>query len=497
MMAAVPPVPAPLPVSVPTAEFTTLFNDASLDPTTGNTGALLNPFLHDLTNNANNISSERIKDVVASSGGLRHALAMATITDGRAHTYLLPHRWNSTFATPEPALDGKFFAIDGELVANQGHTVEIPPNVFELIPNTAVVGTVGGILAALANDAMAEWIGPYTALDQNTESVRTRYIVPIPHSLVGLFLAQDAGMTPRYYFDTIYPLLVTEGTEVECVALTQFFQVAIMRSQPNIDESDLAVAKPSAPPRNPSLIKYQLDLIQHHFPQLSARAATQQQNLIATGIGVLATQQQAQYEEAKAAKIADAANPVAKWFGDVKTIRLLRMLRLGNEAELEAACPVYKAMAKSPKVSRMGVLQNSIDALLVTRKIRYLSLIIDHGQFANFLSLSWHRAHEDSLITGFLGNVFLGGSWMQNISRTSRSKFSWYWRGIRQPHGPTLRRFSRLPSMSLLRISRSLTSADWKYFTVCFALLDTLPWSTYGNTYKRWRIFGINGNEWN
>ena len=390
--------PAPLPVSVPAAEFATLFNVASLDPTNGNTRALLDPFLYDVTNNVTNTPTDRIKNLVASSGGSRHALAMAIISEGRAYSYLLPHQWNSTFATPEPSLDGKFFAIDGELVANQGHTVEIPGTAFDLLPNEVRVGTVGGILAAITTNPNTEWMGPFTNLDQNTEDVNTRRVIPIPHSLVGLFLAQE-GVSPRYYFDTIYPHLVDKGIETECVALTQFFQVAITRTLANIDESAIAVSKPTAPPRNPALIKYQLELIHHHFPQLSARTATQQQNLIATGIGVLATQQQAHYDEVKATKIADAANPVAKWLGDVKVLRLLRMLRLGNEAELEAACPVYKAMAKTPKVSRMGVLQNAIDALLVTRKIKYLSVILDHGKFANFVSLSWHQSHGDSLIS--------------------------------------------------------------------------------------------------
>ena len=137
--------PAPLPVSVPAAEFATLFNDASLDPTNGNTRALLDPFLYDVTNNVTNTPTDRIKNLVASSGGSRHALAMAIISEGRAYSYLLPHQWNSTFATPEPSLDGKFFAIDGELVANQGHTVEIPGTAFDLLPNQVRVGMVGDL----------------------------------------------------------------------------------------------------------------------------------------------------------------------------------------------------------------------------------------------------------------------------------------------------------------------------------------------------------------
>ena len=184
---------------------------------------------------------------------------------------------------------------------------------------------------------------------------------------MGLLLAQDNGVTPRYYFETIYSLLTTEGRDGDCVALTQFFQVAITWSTPNLIESVLEVDTLLAPPLNPSLIKHQEELLQNHFPQLILRAAAQQYKFIAVGIGILATQQQTQYnDEAKATKIANTASHVAKWMGDTGIIRILQMLMLVNETDFKAACPIYRAiMAKFTKVSRMGVLGNTIDALLV------------------------------------------------------------------------------------------------------------------------------------
>ncbi len=60
--AARPPLPLP---GAATANFTTLFQDRAADPTMGNNAALLHPFDHDLGNEANNTSTEAIKNFVA------------------------------------------------------------------------------------------------------------------------------------------------------------------------------------------------------------------------------------------------------------------------------------------------------------------------------------------------------------------------------------------------------------------------------------------------
>ena len=115
-----------------------------------------------------------------------------------------PRHWEHALTGPEPDLDGKIFAFDRELVKNQGHTVEIDAGVFRLLANQVLVATVGQILTALAGTSMMEWIGPYTTGDGNTYVVKTRRIVIIPHSVVGLFLASPNFITPQYYFETIY-----------------------------------------------------------------------------------------------------------------------------------------------------------------------------------------------------------------------------------------------------------------------------------------------------
>ena len=181
-------------VSAP-AEFATLFSDALKDPTNNNPQSLLNPFLRNLNDNTNNISTENIREILVAAGHRRFAIGEIIISQGRVCPYLLCYRWENALTGPGPDLDEKIFAFDGELVKNHGHTVEINAGVFSLLANQVLVVTVGQILTALAGTSKMEWMGPYTAGDGNTKVVKTRRIVIIPHSVLGLFLASPNGIT--------------------------------------------------------------------------------------------------------------------------------------------------------------------------------------------------------------------------------------------------------------------------------------------------------------
>ena len=56
-----------------------------------------------------------------------------------------PHR-------PPPALNGKFFALEGELIQDRGYIVELDVGLFNLPNVTAVLPTATTIAAALAAD---------------------------------------------------------------------------------------------------------------------------------------------------------------------------------------------------------------------------------------------------------------------------------------------------------------------------------------------------------
>jgi hypothetical protein len=136
----------------------------------------------------------------------------------------------------------------------------------------------------------------------------------------------------------------------------------------------------------------------------------QQTNAIATGIGQLAMQQQQQYEEAKREKELAKAQTVADWLGPGRLTTLLRFTGLTDERALVMSLPIYKLLAEAKKADKLSVLQDAINTELVNRGNDELNLEISAGLFANFTSMRWHRQNENSLTTGFFGNLFLFGN---------------------------------------------------------------------------------------
>ena len=94
------------------------------------------------------------------------------------------------------------------------------------------------------------------------------------------------------------------------------------------------------------------------------------------------------------------------------------MLCLRNEADLVAACPVYKAMALAQEKFCMGVLQDVVDTKLIERSKRHTHILLSPGLFKNFTSLRWHRTSEESLSSGFLGNLYLWGGTDKDAQHT-------------------------------------------------------------------------------
>ena len=86
-----------------------------------------------------------------------------------------------------PALDGKFFAYNGELVHGQGVLVELPHNLFNLTTQVAHLA---------ANPAMDMIIGPFGIGDPDTTTSLSRSVVMVPHKYGGLFLSLPDSVPP-------------------------------------------------------------------------------------------------------------------------------------------------------------------------------------------------------------------------------------------------------------------------------------------------------------
>ena len=150
--------------------------------------------------------------MVFSSGTRDELLSFTIVFDNKARLYSLCTKWQDGLTGRNPTLNNKLFALEGELIQDRGHIVELDVGIFNLPNTTAVVPTADTICLALTADpTLATMAGPYNGGDADTEGVKTRKICPIPHSLAGLWLLDEDGVTWQRFFGTIYPAIVAEG----------------------------------------------------------------------------------------------------------------------------------------------------------------------------------------------------------------------------------------------------------------------------------------------
>jgi hypothetical protein len=260
MAAPAPPQPA----------FTALFDDVSKDPFDGTYGPLFAPLDISLTDE--NPTPDNVRQQIAAASNQCSPLAIVLLVNRLLCVYCLPFRCNLAVGAPAvPALDGKLFAFDGELVLGQGVLVEIPAQWFKVAQ--AQVPTVDHIRARLAADASPTLtLGSYAGGDFDTVAIKSRAAMVLPHKYVGLFLAQPDGMPPHYCFDSILPLLEADGTAGACVALTKYCQMAITVTARG--ESALQVVQPTPPAQNVSLLTQSHLLLRHYFPTLGTQPPT-------------------------------------------------------------------------------------------------------------------------------------------------------------------------------------------------------------------------------
>lgn len=101
------------------------------------------------------------------------------------------------------------------------------------------------------------------------------------------------------------------------------------------------------------------ELLEQHFVQLRRDVAVHQTNQIATALGTLTQQSQAQYDEGR-----------LLWADNLR--HLLITARKPNEAQLTAVCPFWAKLTEVPKAQRLGVLDSHIHAAMEAKGHSYL-----------------------------------------------------------------------------------------------------------------------------
>ena len=356
-------------------------------------------------NNAQNgsITPSALRDFIAVAGAQNLPSALGLFSNGVLRPYICPARVDRALGAPASPLDGKLYAFDNDLHRNQGSTVEINNHYFNLVPNTVLVSTVLNLLTELAADPTLETLGPYANGDANTEVVRSRYIIPIPFKYANIFLA--SGITPRRFFLEVYPLMVTDQIEQDCLSLIRFMQIALTIPGPNLP-STIEVAAPIAPPRDTRLLDIREAIIQHHFPALNQSLVGLQQSQIAVQLSHL-NQQMAQNRADDIAKLADAkAVSLETHYGRPKLDSLLCLSRVANEQGL---APLWLRIPKLKSKKKDVV--NLVTELMNEYKDQigapHLTVSFNLSMAESLLAMQFDMVHRDSLQTGL--NLFLFG----------------------------------------------------------------------------------------
>jgi hypothetical protein len=398
---------APLPVSAQIiAKFSDLFSDATKDPLQGNYGDLFASFDIDINNAQNGVtpSMSSLRDFIAAAGAQNLPSALGLFSNGVLRPYICPARVDRALGAPASPLDGKLYAFDNDLHRNQGSTVEITNGYFNLVPNTVLVSTVPNILTELAADPALETLRPYANGDANTQVVRSRYLIPIPFKYVNIFLA--SGITPRRFFLEVYPLMVTDQIEQDCLSLIRFMQITLTVPGPNLP-SPIEVVVPIAPPRDTRLFDIREAIIQHHFPALNQSLVGLQQSQIAVQLSHL-NQQMARHRADDQAKLADAkAVSLETHYGHPKLDSLLCSIsRVANEQGL---APLWLRIhkLKSKKKDVVNLVTELMNEYKDQIGAPHLTVSFNLSMAESLLAMQFDMVHRDSLQTGL--NLFLFG----------------------------------------------------------------------------------------
>ena len=388
------PTPGLMPATATPSFATHVYNDPTKDADNGNYAQVLAPFVIDPNNVGNSLAPDEIRNRINGRSTAMDPLALGILSEGRIRVYLCPQRLDQPLGQPNHNRWNRFYAFDGDLLGNTSYSVHVRDTIYGLVPNNINVPTVATITAAIGGDPNLQLLGPYADGDAGTEVIRVRRTIVIPFSYVNVFLANE--VTPRFFWETIHPQIITDGREADCLALLRFFQVAITQT-PNGGPSVLELPALPAAGRDQVIHQARTRILHHHLPGLSTQHQANQQNAIATQLANIATQQQQFRQEDQNAKTLASARTVQTWLGDQAFDKLLRYSHSADEAGL---APIWGQLARAKKADWLSIVQAQYDHYREQLNEEHLTMMADMSLLTTTIHLSWGMATKDSITTG-------------------------------------------------------------------------------------------------
>jgi hypothetical protein len=226
----------------------------------------------------------------------------------------------------------------------------------------------------------------------------------LSHKYVSPFLAQPNGVSPRYYFDTILPLMEAEGTAGAFLALTKFCQMTIIVMAAG--GSILQVVKPTPLACKAALLTHSHLLLHHYFPTLGAQTPSLDIQLLVAHLTAYQQEQTVHHNQAWQEKINKDCTMVAAWLDPENFTGLLHYSNVTSEDHLAL---LWKALACAPACDRLMILQGKVRGKHLKMDAVFLAEVftIKLNLLMHLTSLYWAMVFPYSLEMSCLGNAFL------------------------------------------------------------------------------------------
>jgi len=143
----------------------------------------------DVNNATNNTSSSDVRKAVVGASSHQLPLALGLLINRGVKLLFLPFRIEQVAgAAPDPSIDNKIFAVEGDVINGEASLVHLVDSHFNQLTHLVQVPTVAHIQTQIAADNNPDFMmGPYDANDASTYSLRSIASFP-PTSLTAFTL---------------------------------------------------------------------------------------------------------------------------------------------------------------------------------------------------------------------------------------------------------------------------------------------------------------------
>ncbi|KAK1736299.1 hypothetical protein QTG54_012899 [Skeletonema marinoi] len=319
-----------------------------------------------------------VRNLAASSArASRISTAFVQAGQGKMRVMLQMDRVESQMGLDDSVWTNRNIIQLGDLCQNQSVMIELADYAWNMGP-TVRVGEHALNQTIINGNPETTTVGPFDAADAGTELVRGRKLSILPPPFVEGLLA-IADLTPMKAYVYVYARCVAEGWLDSCAPLLDHLRCAITVSVAGDDPAIWDVNPPRAVLLDEVLIQRRNHIIMGDFPELDGRAATMQQNAVATEIGGLRTDLRDQREAEIRRRDVSQAQVLKAYFGETVLLQYMRIRQVDSVDELPED-DLFKLWASAKKNMHLAILQSRYDQVKSLRQEEGLQPFRFHEQ---------------------------------------------------------------------------------------------------------------------